>query len=211
MAGFSRYINCFQWRNSRYIPIDCFEELLKKYPCSPEDLWPMLIGNSVKVSHPFNADFLHRFLSSYNLNKRDYLWTIYINELPSNDTDRLVQLIQMYDRGEKLEETKEKQIELLLTLFGWLLSSSNRWLRDYTSKAMIEILKEHFQLCEIILRKFEKVNDPYIIQRLYGIVFGACCKRTDDRGNQALAEYVYHTVFEQEKYIRISCLEIMHG
>lgn len=196
---FSRYINCFQWRNSRYIPIDCFEELLKKYPCSPEDLWPMLIGNSVKVSHPFNADFLHRFLSSYNLNKRDYLWTIYINELPSNDTDRLVQLIQMYDRGEKLEETKEKQIELLLTLFGWLLSSSNRWLRDYTSKAMIEILKEHFQLCEIILRKFEKVNDPYIIQRLYGIVFGACCKRTDDRGNQALAEYVYHTVFEQEK------------
>ena len=110
---------------------------------------------------------------------RDSLWTIYINELPSNDTDRLVQLIQMYDRGEKLEETKEKQIELLLTLFGWLLSSSNRWLRDYTSKAMIEILKEHFQLCEIILRKFQKVNDPYIIQRLYGIVFGACCKRTD--------------------------------
>ena len=87
---FPRYINCFQWRNSRYIPIDCFEELLKKYPCSPEDLWPMLIGNSVKVSHPFNADFLHRFLSSYNLNKRDYLWTIYINELPSNDTDRPV-------------------------------------------------------------------------------------------------------------------------
>ena len=83
--------------------------------------------------------------------------------------------------------------------FGWLLSSSNRWLRDYTSKAMIEILKEHFQLCEIILRKFENVNDPYIIQRLYGIVFGACCKRTDDGGMQALAEYVYHTVFEQEK------------
>lgn len=119
--------------------------------------------------------------------------------MPSNDTDRMVQLIQMYDRGEKLEVTKEKQIELLLTLFGWVLSSSNRWLRDYTSKAMIEILKEHLQLCETILSKFETINDPYIVQRLYGIVFGACCKRTDDGSIQDLAEYVYHTVFEREK------------
>ena len=44
-----------------------------------------------------------------------------------------------------------------------------RLLRDYTSKAMIEILKINFDLCEIILRKFENVNDPYIIERLYGI------------------------------------------
>lgn len=196
---FSRYIDSFQWRDIRYIPVDYFEDLLKKYPCNPEDFWPMLIGNSVKVSHPFNADYLHRFLLSYKLNKRDYIWTIYINQLTRDDTDRMVQLIQMYNRGEKLESVNEKQIELLLTLFGWVLSSSNRWLRDYTSKAMIEILKEHFQLCQIILDKFKNVNDPYIIQRLYGIVFGVCCKRLDDRDFQVLAEYVYHTVFEQEK------------
>ena len=105
----------------------------------------------------------------------------------------------MYDKGEKLKISNEKQMELLLTLFGWLLTSSNRWLRDYTSKAMIEILKEHFHLCQIILAKFKKVNDPYIIQRLYGIVFGACCKRIDTKSFQTLAEYVYHTVFDQEK------------
>lgn len=196
---FSRYIDSFQWRDIRYIPADHFVDLLKKYPCRPEDLWPMLIGNSVKVSHPFNADYLHRFLSGYKLNKRDYIWTIYINQLTSNNTDRIVQLIEMYDSGEKLEITNEKQIELLLTLFGWVLSSSNRWLRDYASKAMIEILKEHFQLCQIILEKFKHVNDPYIIQRLYGIIFGACCKRTDDSGFQSLTEYVYNTVFNQKK------------
>ncbi len=196
---FSRYIDSFQWRDTRYIPTSHFRDLLKKYPCSPEDLWPMLIGNSVKVSHPFNADFLHHFLLSYKLNKRDYLWTIYVNELTEDDNNRIVQLIQMYDKGEKLKISNEKQIELLLTLFGWILTSSNRWLRDYTSKAMIEILKEHFHLCQIILAKFKKVNDPYIIQRLYGIVFGACCKRIDTKSFQTLAEYVYHTVFDQEK------------
>lgn len=196
---FSRYIDSFQWRDIRYISADNFKNLLKKYPYRPEDLWTMLIGNSVKVSHPFNADFLHHFLLGYQLNKRDYLWTIYINKLTRDEDGRIIQLIQMYDKGEKLETTNEKQIELLLTLFGWVLSSSNRWLRDYTSKAMIEILKEHFHLCQIILEKFKNVNDPYIIQRLYGIVFGACCKRMDGKEFQTLAEYVYYTVFDQEK------------
>ncbi|MGN0484019.1 MAG: hypothetical protein ACI4HI_10755 [Lachnospiraceae bacterium] len=196
---FSRYIDSFQWRDIRYIPTEQLNGLLKKYPCGPDDLWPMLIGNSVKSSHPLNADFLHRFLNGYKLNTRDFLWTIYINKLTRDDSDRIVQLVQMYDKGEKLEATNEKQMELLLTLFGWVLSSSNRWLRDYTSKAMIEILKENFKLCQIILEKFKNVNDPYIIQRLYGIVFGACCKRTDGGDFQLLAEYVYHVVFEQEK------------
>lgn len=41
---FSRYIDSFQWRDTRYIPTSHFRDLLKKYPCSPEDLWPMLIG-----------------------------------------------------------------------------------------------------------------------------------------------------------------------
>lgn len=196
---FSKYIDSFQWRDIRYIPAENFRELLKKYPCSPEDLWTMLIGNSMKVSHPFNADFLHRFLLSYKLNKRDYLWTIYINNLTRDEGNRIVQIVQMYDRGEKLGITNEKQIELLLTLFAWVLSSSNRWLRDCTSKAMIEILKEHFHLCQIILEKFKDVDDPYILQRLYGIVFGACCKHANGKGFQALAEYVYHIVFDQEK------------
>lgn len=196
---FSRYIDSFQWRDIRYIPADNFMDMLKKYPCSPEDLWTMLIGNSVKVSHPFNADFLHHFLLGYKLNKRDYLWTVYINKMTRDEDNRIVQLIQMYDKGGNLETTNEKQIELLLTLFGWILSSSDRWLRDYSSKAMIEILKEHFHLCQILLEKFKNVNDPYIIQRLYGVVFGACCKRTDERGFQALAEHVYREVFDQEK------------
>ena len=53
-------------------------------------------------------------------------------------------------------------------------------------------------LCKMILEKFESINDPYVIQRLYGIVFGACCKRTNG-GLQELAEYVFETIFNQEK------------
>lgn len=198
---FSRYIHSFQWREAKNIPVDQFEKLLQNYPCNPESVWTMLIGNSVKTLNPLNADFLHTFLKKYSLSKRDYIWTIYINELTGNDEDRLVQLIQMYNKGEKLESSNEKQIELLLTLFGWLLTSSSRWLRDYASKAMIEILKDHFQLCQVILNKFMDVNDTYIIQRLYGIVFGACCKKKKGEKERfrVLSEYVYYAVFDQKE------------
>ncbi len=195
---FSSYLDSFQWRDANYISRELLYESLKKYPCKKEDFWPMLIGNSVKINHPLNAAFLHELLSGYKLNKRDYLWTIYINALPAETDNRIVQLVEMYNSGQKLVYKDEKQIELLLTLFGWLLTSSSRWLRDYTSKAMIEILKENFQLCIPMLEKFKSIDDPYVLQRLFGVVFGACCKRIDG-DFQKLSEYVYESVFNQEK------------
>ena len=195
---FSRYIKSFEWRNTKEITGEVFIKMLRKYPWGPDDLWPMLIGNSVKVSHPFNADFLHEFLSRYELNRRDFLWSVYINKLTWDKSNRIVQLIQMYDRGETLKGKNRKQAELLLTLFAWLLTSSNRWLRDYTSKAMIEILKNHFDLSRSLMEKFKDVNDPYVVQRLVGILFGACCKRKTGSLRE-LAEYIYETVFDKDK------------
>ena len=197
---FNYYMESFQWRQHIFLSAEQFKSLVKEYSPHYEDIWRMLIGNSVKTNHQFNADFLHSILSQYSLCDRDYFWTIYINGLPSNDDERIVQLITLYNKGDKLDLTDLKQIELLLTVLSWLLTSSNRWLRDNTSKAMIEILKEHFQYCQVILNKFKDVNDPYVIQRLYGIIFGACCKKfnSEEKIFRELAEYIYDSVFDQE-------------
>lgn len=67
--------------------------------------------------------------------------------------------------------------------------------------AMIEILKNNFSLCEHLLRKFEKVDDPYILERLYGIVFGSCSKRCSGTKEEynSLVDYVYNFIFKPEK------------
>ena len=90
--------------------------------------------------------------------------------------------------------------ELLLILFTWLLTSSNRILRDKASKASVELLKRNFSLCKPLLQRFEEVDDPYVLQRLFGIVFGACVKRNELSVDtyRELAEYVYNFVFNQE-------------
>ena len=196
-----RYIQSFQWRRANSTTAESFKSILKKYQCCPDDVWETLIGNSVKTTCPLNADFLHELLFGYQLNQRDYVWTTCINDVGHGYGNRIIELIELYNRGEKLDFSSEKQVELLLTLFSWLLTSSNRWLRDNASKAMIEILKEHFQISYKLLQKFEGVNDPYVFQRLYGIVFGACCKRknTDYDIFKQLAEYVYNSIFNKER------------
>jgi hypothetical protein len=81
-----------------------------------------------------------------------------------------------------------------------MLSSSNRNLRDRVSKAMVEILKEHFPVCKQLLELFKDVNDPYILQRLYGVVFGAVMKRKNEDKSvfKSLAQYVYREIFDKE-------------
>lgn len=193
------YIRSFIWRDKEYISSNVFLAVAQKYKVSREDFWNVLVGNSIKHNHPLNSDFLHTLLMSFRLSERDYYWTKYINEIFCDESNRLMQLVKMYSSGQSIQMSKEQARQLLI-LCGWLLSSSNRMLRDYTSEAMIEILRNEFDLCIVILKAFEKVNDPYIIERLYGVVFGACCKRRR-KGNTvyiALAEYVYSTIFDQE-------------
>lgn len=196
-----RYILSYQWRKKDTISVDLFLHLMKTQPLLQHTFWKVLISNSVKTEHPLNADFLHKVLSSYALNERDYLWTLYIDRFFGGDNGRMYQLVHKYARGEILVMKNEKQTELLLSLFAWFLTSSDRSWRDSASKAMVEILKEKFDLCEFVLRKFASVNDPYVRQRLYGIVFGACCKRKGEQIDwyRSLAEYVYKAVFDQKK------------
>lgn len=191
------YIASFKWRNSRNTNLASFLHLCEKYSADCNLVWDIFIMNSLKKGSCFNADGLHTVLNKYSLNQRDNKWTIYINGMNFHSEHRLVQIIQMYSEGKGLAFTDSRQVELLLTLFGWILTSSNRWLRDTTSKAMVEILKQNFGMAEGLLRKFQTVNDPYVIQRMFGVVWGACVKNehTDKAIFQSLANYIYEEIF----------------
>lgn len=199
MDLFRAYIESFEWRSEIYLNISELLELCNRYFIEPAVLWNSFINNSVKQNHLLNADNLYKVLKQYSVSKRDYFWTIFINGKTTDD-DRIAQLIEIYNKGEVLEVSDKEQIRLLLILFSWVLTSSNRWLRDTTSKAMIEILKNHFEYTEYLLNLFSDVNDPYIIQRLYGIAFGACVKRNSENKEifKLLVEFVFKDIFDKD-------------
>lgn len=194
---FSNYVSSFQWRGEICIsPEELFNEC-RRYTMPVNIVWEMFITNSVRCNSQYNAEGLYKILMSLPLNKRDRLWSIYVNRLTGRDENRLIQLIKMYDSGKKIEFSSKKERALLLELLCWCLASSDRWMRDVTSKAMVEILKDDFSLCKPLVEKFQPVNDPYIIQRLYGVMFGAATKRTDNCREEykALAVFIYETIF----------------
>lgn len=196
---FRAYIESFEWRSNIYLSVSGLLKLCDEYSIETSILWNAFINNSVKQSHLLNADALYEVLKRYSLAERDYLWTTFINERKSDD-DRIVQLIDIYNKGEVLDVSDKEQIRLLLILFSWVLTSSNRWLRDTTSKAMIEILKDYFEYTEYLLKLFSDVNDPYVIQRLYGIVFGACVKRNCENKKifKSLVCFVFEDIFNKD-------------
>ena len=191
-----QYVGTFTWRSS-CVKLEDFLELINKYYVSPKRVWDIFIENATKENSELNAMGLTNLLNKYELNRRDYLWTIEINDL--SEKDRIVSLAYFIEEGNKFEGVSENRAFLLLTLFSWILSSSNRTLRDRISKAMVEIMKSHFGLCKRLLEIFKSVNDPYIIQRIYGTVFGAVVKRTADFRMEftELAECIYNEIFDQ--------------
>ena len=194
-----RYLESFIWRTAVSVDADAFLHFLRKHPVDKDVVFRMLIENSTKEHHPLNSLFLHDLLVNKKIADRDAQWTDFINHLAAED-ERIFQLITYFDQGNLLDGLSSSNAELLLILLGWLLTSSNRFLRDKASKAAIELLKHEFTLCKPLLQRFENVNDPYVIQRLYGIIFGACMKRTQENkvAFKGLAEYVFASVFDQE-------------
>lgn len=193
------YINSYNLRKANTINYKYFIDFVDKHHIEPKIVFSVLIQNSTKINHPLNAEFLHSILINKSLNERDWMWTTFINDIDASH--RVIQLINYFNEGNTLSGLSTDNTFLLLILFTWLLTSSNRYTRDIASKAIIELLKSNFQLCLPLLQKFESVNDPYVFQRLYGVVFGACIKRTSVYENdyKNLAEYVYKNVFSQKE------------
>lgn len=192
-----QYIRTFTWRSS-YVNFEDFLELINRYSVHPKQVWDILIENATKEKSELNAIGLTKLLNRYEINRRDYLWTMEINDL--NEEDRIVSLAYFIEAGNKFGGLSENKAFLLLTLFSWMLSSSNRILRDRISKAMVEIMKSYFGLCKRLLEDFKSVNDPYIIQRMYGTVFGAVMKRTAEFKKEfaELTGWIYDEIFDQE-------------
>lgn len=196
----NEYMKSFSWRPAIICNNKFFREKANEFHLGVKDFFEILIENSVKTNHELNAEFLHHFLMKMSLTDRDYYWTIFING-NSDDGQRIIQLIRFIETGLAYGSSMDsEQSWLLAILLGWHLTSSNRFLRDRGSKSLIEILKTNFAYCQKLLEKFETVNDPYVIQRLYGVVFGACMKSNDIDKLQykSLVEYVYSTIFDQE-------------
>lgn len=88
-------------------------------------------------------------------------------------------------------------VELACIPLCWLLSSPNRFMRDWVTKALVQLLRGHLNVMRSLFERFWAVDDPYVVQRLAAIAYGGLLRSTPDQADQAkaLAEAVHTRVF----------------
>lgn len=155
-------------------------------------LWHRLINKYNESNHYFLIDEL---LMPMSLKERDYNWTIFIND-EFNEYDSSIKECLKTMFADNYNNINENDLILLV----WLLTSSNRELRDYVSKELVKIFINDEKLIYQTLLKYIRVNDPYVVSRLLAATYGAlsikhCIDKTIQKD---IASIVFNSIFSND-------------
>ena len=150
-------------------------ELLSQVQRRSRNLRNLVIETLLTVAplpqHPLNADMLHGRLKSWSLPLRDVAWSIPTYSA-LNDGGALDRLIRWAARG-PYPDYPDEVIERAAVPLVWTFTSPNRHLRDYATKALTRLLAGSLSVLPSLIRRFDGVNDPYVIERLAVVSHGA--------------------------------------
>lgn len=193
------FVDSLYWRNTKNFDkkdSDFINGTVLKY----EDIFfNALITCATNPNSYFNANKTHKYLMKQSLSDRDSIWTIFLHRTYVYDVNSIKCLLEWASYQGDKSFIDDNVIELSCIILGWFLVSQNRELRDRTTKALVVLLKDRPNITIKILKKFESVNDPYILERLYAIAYGVSLRANDLSFLPELSIYVYKTIFDKEK------------
>ena len=176
------------------------EVVIQKY-----DLHDYFINTILLItSHPnhyFNSDFLHSHLMRFSMADRDSWWTPFIHHQYPSSHDKITSIQRMIDwawTDDKRENISDESIRLICQTMFWFTTSTNRALRDCVTKAIICLLEERINVLIQLIKIFEKVNDPYVLQRVYAVAFGCAVRTSKVETLKELGICIYETIFNTE-------------
>src|SRR5438552_15193876 len=83
--------------------------------------------------------------------------------------------------------TSSNPTPLAATALTWFFTSSNRFIRDRATKALVRIMQGRFPVLMVVLDIFRDVNDPFITERLICAAYGCALLSSDPQAIAALA------------------------
>lgn len=146
-----------------------------------------------KKGFPINADTLYINLWNLNLAERDYFWT---TEISDYDNECYHYLSSLAEWGTKatsflIKKLDDETLRLCSEGLIWTLSSTNRILRDKATHALVNLLLDRTEILIKLINKYYNINDPYIEERLWSVVYGItmCCQSPQISIRLALETY----------------------
>lgn len=97
----------------------------------------------------------------------------------------------------------DETIRLTAIMLSTFMISSNRKLRDMTTKALVILLSGHINILIKVMKTFEAIDDPYVTERLYAVAFGYITNATALSEIEELAIYVFLVIFILTKVVKL--------
>lgn len=191
------FVDSIPWRNPTAFG-DGTSSFINSVVSRHEDTFYSFLNAMLTIApvpeHPYNAERLHRLLSRYKMPDRDAWWGPYLYRMYGDHSaiDRLVDWALLIKDAKSYDP---RATFLAAVALSWLLASSNRFLRDRATKALVSLLTGRLDILASLLDAFKDVDDVYVLERLYAVAYGSAMRSPKDTHLGPLANKIYDRVF----------------
>lgn len=201
----SATINSLIWRDwkSKDVPEPLLDFINRKIAVNGDTndrFLETIISVAANPENPFNSDFLHRTLLRQELAERDAWWSLFLYyryDLSEENESSISRLVRWAWSSYDKSHVEPEAIRLVGITLAWFLCSSNRFLRDGATKALVSVFTPRIPILITVLHQFLGVNDPYVLERLFAVAYGCAMRSTDLAAIELLATHVYGWVFQE--------------
>lgn len=162
-----------------------------------EKILKAILSVSTTPGHPLNADFLDDQLRRKTMPQRDGEWVPFLRD--NYDEDGVIPRIIEWPWNLELDLVSEDSLYLLALTLSWFLVTPDRYLRDRSTKALVQILTAKPGFALRLLKKFLYADDPYVVERIIVAIYGAMARAPDARKYKNAANYLYQEFFRAKK------------
>ena len=162
----------------------------------------ILLKLSTEPGHPWNAQLIHNRLITMEVAERDYFWSIKVALGDSSEEqgyESIVRTLIEWACFGELTQAEDERIRLCVVTLFWFLTTPNRKVRDCATKSLVRLLSDRPHLIEGIFYDFCDVNDLYLTERLYAVVYGVVCNIDDNTLIAHIAQLVFDKLFKNEE------------
>lgn len=154
------------------------------------EVWDRLLRISCVPGHPLNAGWLHSHLAALGVAERDASWSTWLVGSVDVDEESVRRLIDWaWPVDLQSREVVPDDVAALATqILGWLLTTSDRRVRDRATKAIVSVAERAPVGFAKALASFRGTNDPYVVERLAGAACGVVLRADDPDKTCAIAD-----------------------
>ena len=175
-----------------------FLESVQDDPNGLDDAWETMLTVATIQGHMLNADRLDQIMRRHSMPHRDAIWSVSLHYMWTADEKGAVHRIVDWARSLQPAHDAEKAVvDLSATALAWMLTTSNRYLRDSATKGLVALLTGRFESAREFIERFADVDDPYVRERVYAVAYGVAMRSYDAEEVGALAKVVYDQIFAE--------------